>query len=452
VRSEWFETLSMAIIALNSIWLFIDTDYNDAPVLVEAAWYFQVMENLFCLCFSMELILIFTATKKKIVKFLEPWFLFDFVIVASMVAETWIVTIVYAVAGRGIGPLGNVPSSLLRVLRLLRVTRISRMMHRVPELSYILKGIFEGFRSVTCTLFLLFVLVYTFGIMLVLLSKGNAPLQSYFSDVPTAVYRLFVHIILLDGIAEVLDNVRAESKSCFLLLTLVLVLGSMMLMNMLIGVLCEIVGHVASREKEGRDIEKIKQFLLESLWQLDAGHDGFITSSNFAAIIENDTAIDALAQVGVEANELAEFARPFFQSNCLEGECLRVDDFMDIVMKLRGQTHATTTDLVKLLKLQDKEQARRELVLTGLLENMDKLATLVAARSGPCLRDAGGAIPESASQISKLNLSPILDPVCRQVPKFDFCRLNLHGDDDERPCRKDTFGQSEYQNPFEECM
>merc|ERR1712048_999876 len=50
-RNQHFETLSLAVIALNAIWVWVDTDYNDAQVLTEADLIFQVVEHFFCLFF-----------------------------------------------------------------------------------------------------------------------------------------------------------------------------------------------------------------------------------------------------------------------------------------------------------------------------------------------------------------------------------------------------------------
>eukprot|EP00406_Dinophysis_acuminata_P027758 CAMPEP_0179337500 /NCGR_PEP_ID=MMETSP0797-20121207/67656_1 /TAXON_ID=47934 /ORGANISM="Dinophysis acuminata, Strain DAEP01" /LENGTH=143 /DNA_ID=CAMNT_0021051151 /DNA_START=1 /DNA_END=429 /DNA_ORIENTATION=+ len=53
-RSAWFETLTLAVIALNALWISIETDMNSAEMLFEADPVFQVAEHAFCLYFSVE--------------------------------------------------------------------------------------------------------------------------------------------------------------------------------------------------------------------------------------------------------------------------------------------------------------------------------------------------------------------------------------------------------------
>ncbi|CAE8698443.1 unnamed protein product, partial [Polarella glacialis] len=61
VRHPMFERVTMAVIALNALWMAIDAEYNSADVITMAEPQFQVAENLFCAYFFSELLLRFMA-------------------------------------------------------------------------------------------------------------------------------------------------------------------------------------------------------------------------------------------------------------------------------------------------------------------------------------------------------------------------------------------------------
>ena len=79
----------------------METDTNDAEVLTQAAVYVQLIENLFCVFFSGELLIRFCAFAKKKDAFQGAWFLFDTLLVFSMVVETWILAILALVLQSG---------------------------------------------------------------------------------------------------------------------------------------------------------------------------------------------------------------------------------------------------------------------------------------------------------------------------------------------------------------
>merc|ERR1712176_1213493 len=105
-----------------------------------------------------------------------------------MIIETWVLPLI-----------AGFNASLLRILRLSKLTRLSRMLRIIPELYYMMKGIVEASRSVACTILLLFVMLYVFGMILRQLSDGQWVGDTYFSSLPHAMWTLFVHIVLLDG-------------------------------------------------------------------------------------------------------------------------------------------------------------------------------------------------------------------------------------------------------------
>eukprot|EP00971_Amphidinium_carterae_P155775 3088848-Amphidinium_carterae.1 len=55
----------MGIIALNAIWIAVDTDYNQAEILLEAHPVFQIAEHFFCAFFVFEWLARFMSFRYK---------------------------------------------------------------------------------------------------------------------------------------------------------------------------------------------------------------------------------------------------------------------------------------------------------------------------------------------------------------------------------------------------
>jgi hypothetical protein len=241
-RSQVFEHTTLAVIAFNALWMWVDTDLNDAVSLMDAHPVFQVAEHLFCAYFAWEWAMRFGAFQRKRNGLRDAWFCFDSFMVGMMVGETWLLTGVMLLAGGGGGG-GMGGASILRLLRLFRLSRMARMaklLRSLPELLILVKGMVSSLRSVFFTMLLLFICVYVFAIAFRQLLDGTPTGHLMFSSIMHAMHTLFLDAALMDGTGNVVKALLAESWVYVLLFYLFLVLAALMVMNMLIGVLCEV--------------------------------------------------------------------------------------------------------------------------------------------------------------------------------------------------------------------
>merc|ERR1719203_438206 len=73
IARHWlFERTTLTVIALNALWIWIDTDWNDAIVFTEAAAHFQIVEHFFCVYFAFEWTVRFLAFKEKRASLRDP--------------------------------------------------------------------------------------------------------------------------------------------------------------------------------------------------------------------------------------------------------------------------------------------------------------------------------------------------------------------------------------------
>merc|ERR1712151_764360 len=148
-------------------------------------------------------------------------------------------------------------------------------------------------------------------------------------------------------------------------------------MNMLVGVLCEVMNRVAAEEKERMDFNFAKEQILDALHRLDVDHDEKISRKEFMHLITNSEANDAMRDVGVDVVALVDFADYFFQSDKsgeqFDGEW-SFDDFMEKIMQVRGVNSATVRDTVDVQKFIHSAFTRQTAMLKHMQENLTTLA------------------------------------------------------------------------------
>ena len=82
------------------------------------------------------------------------------------------------------------------------------------------------------------------------------------------------------------------------------------MMNMLIGVVCEVMSNVATPEKEKNLITWTKQKMQEVLSNtgFDLDTDGQISKTEFEHLLEHQGAVSVLQEVGVDVEALLDIA------------------------------------------------------------------------------------------------------------------------------------------------
>mmetsp|Transcript_92938 Transcript_92938/g.272037 ORF Transcript_92938/g.272037 Transcript_92938/m.272037 type:complete len:602 (-) Transcript_92938:75-1880(-) len=430
-----FEKVTLVIIAINAVWIGVDTDYNNVDVLLNAEPLFQIVEHFFCVFFSFEWFVRFMAFRKKRFAVKDGWFMFDSTLVFTMVLETWVMTVLMLVIDFG-GTGGFGDASILRMARLARLTRMARMarlLRALPELMILVKGIVAATRSVMSTICLLVILIYVYAIAFKQLTIDTEQVgQRYFAGVLPAMYNLLVYGTFMDNIGVLLDELAEESVFCCVLFITFVLMSALTVMNMLVGVLCEVVSAVAATEKEGLQVTFVTSKLQAVLAQIDKNGDGMISNDEFAKILENPEATAALQEVGVDVVGLVDFADHIFEDDYNQDENgeavkrdLTLEQFMGVVLQLRGSNHATVKDVVDLRKFVRQSlkhtsaqlQEIREYMLRERMRRRQSLSQVARPGrlmvSGSCLGSAG------ASRAGSLPRTPPPEP---ETPPPEPCR------------------------------
>jgi voltage-gated sodium channel len=355
-----FENVTLGVISFNALWMGVDTDLNESLSLLNAHPVFQIAEQFFCIYFSFELFVRFMSFETKLPKkgawlprwSKDAWFMFDSVLVTLMVLETWIFTMMEVLGGGGKSPLEG-KGSILRLFRLLRLSRLMRMLRSLPELMILVKGMATAMKSVSYVVVLLLLCLYVFAIAITQLAAGTENIyELYFTSVQDTIYALLIYGTFLDNFAQFCDDILADSAVILAIVAIFVSIACLCVLNMLIGVLCDVIQQVADKEREDSITVRVSEKMHEVVESLDSEGDksGTISLDEFKSILYNNTILDLLDDVGIDAVSLVDFAELFFYSDTGEQVELDFDTFMEMVLDLRGSNNACVKDVLNLWK------------------------------------------------------------------------------------------------------
>lgn len=139
------------------------------------------------------------------------------------------------------------------VLRLLRVLRTLRLLTHVPRLQLIVETMLRSLSSIGYISMLLGLLFYVYGVIAVFTFGEAAP--EYFGSLPTAALTLF-QIVTLEGWVDILKELKTNFPLAGpLFLISFIVLGTMIVLNLFIGVIVNSLAEAQSNiGAEDRDL------------------------------------------------------------------------------------------------------------------------------------------------------------------------------------------------------
>jgi len=413
-RAQWFENLVLSVIAFNALWIWIDVDYNQASSLFSAHPVFILVELFLCFFFSYEWAMRFGAFRRKCDCWKDGWFIFDSILVSMMVVET---TLFAVLAEAGVMDFGDSlgKASILRLLRLLRLTRLGKLMSYIPEVMILLAGMLKGLRSVSLTMFVLAVLIYVVAIAMVQLAEDTDVGKQYFGTVPEAMYTLLIHGMVPDH-SDVMEDMKKDWVIAVIFVWFVF-FSTFTILNMLIGILCEVVSSVKQVEKERMDIQWLSSTLKKVMEeQIDSDHDGLVSKAEFLSLFDKSVALDALAQMGFDVISLVDYGDILFGIDETEIK-LSFDDFIAVLLQSRRSQAATQKDIRELQKF-----------LTDLIDPRGRRKTRGSLGMGT-------ASTLTASQMTKEPMSPTSPTM---VPETSPLVMNLLEDLQERVAGLET--------------
>jgi voltage-gated sodium channel len=358
-----FENTTFAVIGINALWMGFDSDYNPAPTIDQARLLFQLGESFFCIYFTFEVLIRFLSFQVKSNCRKDAWFVFDSLLVTLMIAETWVMPLILG------GEEMPVDVQFLRLLRLLRLARMVRLLKAMPDLLILVRAMFGAIRSCVTVVSLLFLLLYVFGIIFKMQLGNKKELNEFleseadfsFENVPRAALCLFYSAALGDNCMVVFNAILGLGGITGYVMAFLYVvfigLSMFTVLNMLIGVLCEIVSEISESSKEEIAIEFLSDAMKKVLDRVDTDGNGKISSGEFQAIIHDKAARDAMEQLDLEMDAVGFIGDFLFEKEHPDDEDIELEfeDFLEQILGLRSTNTARICDVMKLMKAYSKE-------------------------------------------------------------------------------------------------
>merc|ERR1719353_2214400 len=186
---------------------------------------------------------------------------------------------------------------------------------------------------------LLLILVYIFSVAFRYLTIDTDVGDEYFR---TVFYGMKV-LLLLSTMPDTMDFVD-EMGDVNIIVAVILVvfvlLASLTLMNMLIGVLCEVIGVVSTVEKEEARTSLVKDHLLQVLSEsenlADATENTIISKHEFQDLLLNQSVVKVMRGVGVDPVGLIDFIDYIFSGDFEDERGLTFDKLVGLICELGG--------------------------------------------------------------------------------------------------------------------
>jgi len=346
-----FEYMTLSLIGVNAIWMGYDTDANEAATLLEADIQFVIMENVFCAYFTLEWIVRFFAFKRKLLCYKDRWFVFDTCLVLSMIFETWLLSLILITTGASLE--GSKALRWFRLGRLTRLARMARLLRAFPELVIMVKAIVISMKTVVYALVLLLGMVYVFSIAFTQLMDGKTQPPGTASYDNFRTVGMSMNTLLLSGAlpdqAGLITQMMDESPVYYLLMLAFLFIASLTVMNMLIGIVCDVITAVSEVERESILITGVKDDLHQLMKQQQIGDEtGLLKRDEYERLLMTPQASKVLENLGVDIFGLVDLSDFLFSED--KGE-VSFTEFMDVVLELRGSNTATVKNIIELGKL-----------------------------------------------------------------------------------------------------
>lgn len=242
VKSRFFNISIFLLILLSAILAGIEA-YPDTAKKYQSILY--LLDNIIIICFSAEILLkIIACGKKPWMFFLDPWNVFDFIIVMVCLI-----------------PFND--THFFAVLRIIRVLRILRMITIFPKLRLIISALLKSIPSMGYVILLIMILFYIYGIIGVFIFGKTDPL--HFGDLHHALITLF-KVLTLEGWTEIMniqifgspdsENQKIISTWPFLYFSSFILIGAMIVLNLFIGVIMNSMEE--SRNELSKELKDIK--------------------------------------------------------------------------------------------------------------------------------------------------------------------------------------------------
>jgi len=308
--------------------------------------------NFFCIFFTFEWLVRLFAFDRKRDALQDGWFRFDMFLVFTMILDTWI--IMTAQKFQSGGNQISIPVQPLRMVRLAKLSRMARLMKVFPELVTMFKGLLGSFRAISSAGILVGLMVYIWAILLHTLLKHEDERnkrwsEEYdvdFSTIPLCMWALLAQgTLMMDNSARVMTELLFADKSSVVIAGIFflihMILSALLILQMLIGVMCDVVARVGADQRDALAIGILKQELLELITKFST-EKGKISQPDLLKVMRTPSSVAVLKKLNINRLFLMELQKLLFPKL---DSTVSIKAVMALMLQCRGDNTATVESL-----------------------------------------------------------------------------------------------------------
>lgn len=237
------------------------------------------------------------------------------------------------------------------------MVRLVRLLRYMPEVIILVKGLGVASRSVFFTLCILGLLIYVYGIALKHLCKDTKVGETYFLTLTQSMFTLFYSGCFFDNISILAEMMFQESFIYGILLMTFILLAPLTVMNMLVGVLVQVLQVLSQVENDAITTAFLHEQTLKIFNAMDLDNDGNVDIEEFAKLVKQPNMVKALHEADIDVAALINEADLIFNGQ----ERLDLSEFVTQIQAFRRTNSVTIKDLLqfRMMVRKDTEEVLR---------------------------------------------------------------------------------------------
>lgn len=428
IRRQQFDYLLAFLIISNAAIIGAQTDHAIKNLPEETPMPYRVLDLMFTMVFTMELILRLVAEGREFFSWNNrnlTWNFLDSVVVGSALLEEIFLIIASA---------GQLPTMqamrLLRILRLVRVVRVIRVLRFFRDLRMMVYGIMSSLKSLIWCILLLLLIMFMFAVCVMqitaqeLQANKEDPTQGvtdeadrellvgFFGSLITCVYTL--HMSIFGGVdwGEVADSLSTISPLMVILFMMYVSFSILCVLNVVTGVFVENASKITMQDEDHMIMEELnaRKMWFEEVRQLfeyaDADGTGEVEWHEFEEVCADLRVQMFFRKIGVDVESSG--THGLFQLLDFNGNGkVDVDEFVMGIQQLHGV--ARSLDMIK-LQYMNKNLTKKVddlmLQMVNLKENQPKVSNRIADVERAASKRSADASTRSTTFASDVSTDP----------------------------------------------
>ena len=254
VKSAQFQIFMYTLIVVSVVWIGISLDLDpnlELPADVSprddsAELFLDVYRQVMCSLFTLEFLLRLFSYKNPLDFFRDPGErvvnCIDFFVLFVIIVDVWILEFTE-----------HQETIAIRLLRLTLLFRLGHVLRRFTDLRILVRAVLGSMKAIGISLLPLLAVIYTFGVLMTewCRTPGTpylADFGDYFGTVQRSMLTMW-QISMADGVFDLIRDIITEAPVWGCALILFMFIGNFMILNVLVGVIREVVFTTSSSFK-----------------------------------------------------------------------------------------------------------------------------------------------------------------------------------------------------------